>query len=158
MKYLIVCAGVVGLLTACATTSESEVASARASASISAPVQSADTPAVAQPDSAAWSDMWTGTWSGSWGGTCTGSIKVSNVTATRADVVYSWGVCGNSRPGSTDTFGAFQGNTLVVNLWGRTTARYTHISDDALRGIFNHPASEVQNTSSGSGDSVFTRS
>lgn len=82
---------------------------------------------------------WEGVWSGTWGDPCTGSIDVSNVTASRADVVYSWGRCGGG-PGSTDTFGTFEGETLVVDLRGRTSASYKHDDPNTLIGRYRRPS------------------
>jgi hypothetical protein len=87
------------------------------------------------------SEKWEGKWAGAWGGDCTGSIEVTQVTATGADVVYAWDQCPDS--GSTDTFGTFEDGALVVDLWGRTSASYRHESDDVLSGRYSRPRDAV---------------
>lgn len=114
----------VAILTACQTT-EQETA----------------TPTLSSTDMAALKQKWEGHWSGTWGGTCTGAIDVSNVSAGRASVTYSWGHCGNAAPGSTkDSRASIDGDKLTVHLRGRTEAGYSHVDENTLQGNYQRPS------------------
>ena len=84
---------------------------------------------------------WEGTWSGSWDGACSGSIKVSDVQADSAHVLYSWGSCGNAAPGTyEDRTASIQGDTLTVHLYGSAEATYSHIDETTLKGRYERPS------------------
>lgn len=85
--------------------------------------------------------QWEGTWSGSWDGACSGSIKVSDVQADSAHVLYSWGSCGNAAPGTyEDPAASIQGGTLTVHLYGGAKATYSHIDETTLKGRYERPS------------------
>ena len=82
---------------------------------------------------------WIGTFDGTWGGDCTGSLKIWSIAGSEADVTYAWGFCGNSNKGSANRTGAFEGEALVVRLFGRTNARYTFVDEDTIEGKYTRP-------------------
>jgi len=91
-----------------------------------------------------WEGKWGGTWDGFADGPCSGGIEVTNVTATSADVVYSWGFCGSSVPGSASDSGAkIEDEKLIVRPFPELEMVYIHIDANTLKGEYFRRTGEI---------------
>jgi hypothetical protein len=108
------------------------------SAAPAAAQQAASTPATgdATPQQH-WEGKWEGTWTGFADGPCSGGIEVSEVTATSANVLYSWGDCGSSVPGSArDRDAKIEGDTLTLRPFRNLEMVFTHVDANTLQGNY----------------------
>lgn len=88
---------------------------------------------------------WVGTWSGAWvdDGSCRSSLEVHSVSSTSADVTYSWETGCGAVPGTHSYTATFNGKTLHVRLWKRTTVTYTLNADGDIDGFYTSPRRNI---------------